>query len=354
MIAAVVKTVRAAAKGRHTIVVGENEPQETKLVRPAEQGGYGVDALWNDDFHHSAMVALTGKNEAYYTDYLGRPQEFISAAKYGYLFQGQRYKWQKKRRGAPGFDLRPAQFVTFIQNHDQVANTLTGKRIHTMTSPGRLRAMTAYLLLAPGTPMLLQGQEFASSKPFHYFADHRPELAKQVLSGRVEFLHQFRSLMQEEVKVCFVDPGSPSTFEACKLDFAERTTNAAIYQLHKDLLALRRSDATFRAQRKGALDGAVLAEEAFVLRFFGDKGDDRLLLVNLGRDEHVDPAPEPLLAPPQNKRWEILWSSDDPRYGGCGTFPPDTQQNWRLPGHAALVLKPCNAISDEVEIPENE
>ena len=87
--------VRAMARGRATIIVAENEPQETKLVRPVEQGGYGLDALWNDDFHHSAMVALTGRNEAYYTDYHGTPQELISAVKYGYLYQGQHYSWQK-------------------------------------------------------------------------------------------------------------------------------------------------------------------------------------------------------------------------------------------------------------------
>jgi maltooligosyltrehalose trehalohydrolase len=354
VIAAVVKKVRGAAKGRHTIVVGENEPQLSKLIRPVEKGGYGVDALWNDDFHHSAIVALTGRNEAYYTDYFGKPQEFISSVKYGFLFQGQRYKWQKKRRGTPGLDLHPAQFITFIQNHDQVANSLTGRRVHTMTSPGQLKAMTALMLLAPGTPMLFQGQEFASSKPFHYFADHRPELTKQVRTGRVDFLHQFRSLMGEDVQTCFIDPGSPSIFESCKLDFSERTTNARLYQLHKDLIALRATDPVFSAQRAGRVDGAVLGEDAFVLRFFGQEGDDRLLVVNLGRDLHLDPAPEPLLAPPEDKGWRILWTSEDPKYGGCGTFPLDTQQNWRLPGRAAVVLNPASDIPDEVELPENE
>src|SRR5437660_8500117 len=105
IIAAVARQVRSAGRGRVTFVVAENEPQHTKLVRPAERGGYGLDGLWNDDFHHSAHVALTGNHQAYYTDYLGSPQEFISAAKWGYLFQGQRYAWQKKRRGTPGLDL---------------------------------------------------------------------------------------------------------------------------------------------------------------------------------------------------------------------------------------------------------
>ena len=155
--------VRSAAGKRSVYLVAENEPQETRLVRPLEQGGHGLDSLWNDDFHHSALVALKGHSEAYYSDYLGRPQEFISAAKWGYLYQGQRYSWQKKRRGAPGLDLAPANFVTFLENHDQVANSGRGLRVRQLTSPGRYRAMTALLLLGPGTPMLFQGQEFGSA-----------------------------------------------------------------------------------------------------------------------------------------------------------------------------------------------
>jgi maltooligosyltrehalose trehalohydrolase len=166
------RTVKRAGGKRSTILVAENEPQETDLVRKQ-----GLDALWNDDFHHTATVALTSRSEAYYSDYCGTPQEFISAAKYGYLYQGQRYKWQKKRRGTPALDLEPAVFVNFFENHDQVANSARGKRIWQSTSPGRFRAMTALLLLMPSTPMLFQGQEFSASAPFVYFADHKPELA---------------------------------------------------------------------------------------------------------------------------------------------------------------------------------
>ena len=93
-------------RGRTTFVVGENEPQQARLVRPAERGGYGLDALWNDDFHHSAMVALTGRHEAYYSDYRGRPREFVAAAKHGFLYQGQHYQWQRKRARHAG--ARPA------------------------------------------------------------------------------------------------------------------------------------------------------------------------------------------------------------------------------------------------------
>ena len=248
-----------------------------------------MDALWNDDFHHAAMVALSGHNEAYYTDYLGTPQEFISSVKYGYLYQGQPYKWQRKRRGTPGLDIHPAAFITFIQNHDQIANSAYGKRCHALSSPGKLRAITALLLLAPGTPMLFQGQEFAASSPFLFFADHGSKLAEEIRVGRAEFLAQFPSLATPEMQDRFADPGDPATFERCKLDHSERDTHRAIYDLHCDLLKLRRTEPVFRAQKRHGVDGAVLSPEAFLLRFFGQHGDDRLLLVNLGVDLHLDP-----------------------------------------------------------------
>jgi maltooligosyltrehalose trehalohydrolase len=340
---AVGREVRRAARGRETIIVAENETQDSRLARPVERGGYGLDGLWNDDFHHPARVAATGRNEAYYTDYVGRPQEFISAVKYGYLFQGQRYKWQRKRRGRPALDLAPEVFVVYIQNHDQVANSATGERLHRLTSPGRFRALTALLLLAPSTPMLFQGQEFASSAPFLFFADHNEELSKLVCKGRADFLAQFRSVATKKTRELLPDPSAYETFERCKLDLSERERNRWAYDLHRDLLKLRREDRVFSAQRQRGVDGAVLGREAFVLRFFGDGGDDRLLVVNLGRDLNLNPAPEPLLAPPEGMVWTILWSSEDPRYKGAGTPPLETKNNWCLPGHAAVALSPAPA-----------
>jgi maltooligosyltrehalose trehalohydrolase len=336
----IVRQVREAARGRATIIIAENESQESKLVRPLEHGGYGMDAVWNDDFHHSAMVSLTGRNEAYYTDYLGKPQEFISAIKWGYLYQGQRYKWQKKRRGRPALDIEPAAFVMFIQNHDQIANSGRGLRAHMMASPGRYRAMTALMLLAPCTPMLFQGQEFASSSPFYYFADQKLELTELTYNGRKKFLAQFRSLATAEMQESILRPDDPVLFEQSKLDFSERQSHKGIYELHKDLLRLRREDPTFRAQAKGMVDGAVLGDESFVLRFFSSQEEDRLILVNLGVDLHLDPAPEPLLAPPEGRLWKVMLATTDPKYGGCGTPMPDGNDNWRVPGHAAVVLAP--------------
>jgi maltooligosyltrehalose trehalohydrolase len=333
--------VREVAIERQTYIVAENESQETRLVRGSKEGGFGMDALWNDDFHHAALVALTGRNEAYYTDYHGNPQEFISTAKWGFLYQGQRYTWQKARRGQPALDLEPSNFVSFIENHDQVANSARGQRLHSQTSPGRYRAMTALLLLGPATPMLFQGQEFGASSPFVYFADHHPELARMVRDGRREFLSQFKSLVEFDAFNRVPDPHLPETFARCKLNAKERHANEQVIALHRDLLRLRREDPAFRAPRRRGVDGAVLGADAFVLRFFVEGGADRLLVVNLGREWKLNEAPEPLLAPPENATWKMLWSSEDWHYGGSGHAALESDEdNWRIPGEAAVVLAP--------------
>jgi maltooligosyltrehalose trehalohydrolase len=340
VIRAVARQARASAGRRSVFLIAENEPQDVRLVRAVAAGGYDLDALWNDDFHHAATVALTGRAEAYYSDYAGTPQELISAVKRGYLYQGQRYAWQGKRRGTPAWDVAPTSFVNFIQNHDQVANSLAGLRGHQRTSPGRYRAMTALLLLGPATPMLFQGQEFAASSPFLYFADLPAELAKLARAGRAEFLAQFPSLAGAEAQAALPDPADRLTFERSKLDLGERARHGAAYALHVDLLRLRREDPVFRTQGSGGVDGAVLGPEAFVLRFcgLGLDPDERLLFLNLGRDLDLSVVAEPLLAPPEGLRWALLWSSEAVRYGGAGTPEIHPRDGWVLPGHAAVAF----------------
>lgn len=341
ILAEVAETVRRTANGRATIVVAENEPQLAKLVRPRDAGGYGLDAVWNDDFHHAARVAATGRSEAYLTGYRATPQEFISAAKYGFLYQGEYYMWQHGGRGTPALDLPPGKYIVFIENHDQIANTGDGRRIHFVTSPGRYRALTALLLLSPQTPMLFQGQEFAASSPFLYFADHNAELATLVREGRSKFMEQFWSIAGREGPIRTADPGDPATFVTCKLDWTERRKNTEALDLHRDLLALRRDDAVLRLRKPRGVDGAVIGEHAFVLRFFGDAGDDRLLLVNLGARFHADPLAEPLIAPPCGGNWKIVFSTDAQKYGGWGVAPiAPANDGWWVPGEMAALFAP--------------
>jgi maltooligosyltrehalose trehalohydrolase len=340
IIGAIGRAARQAAGERSIILVAENERQEVKLIRPRSEGGDDLDGVWNDDLHHSAIVALVDRREAYYTDYLGAPQEFISAAKYGYLFQGQPYSWQEAPRGTLALGTPPEAFVGFLENHDQVANNFAGQRVRFATSPGRFRAMTTLMLLGPWTPLLFQGQEFGASTPFLYFSDIGDDALREAIrKGRFEFLSQFPSLASPETQQQLPIPTDPSSFTRCKLDFSERKTNKQLYDLHIDLIKLRREDSRFREQKTGGVDGAVLGAKSFVLRYFAEKNDDRLLLVNFGETQLLEPMPEPLLAAPLGFEWTTLWSSDSDRYGGPGTTPLATQDNWTLPREAAITLK---------------
>jgi maltooligosyltrehalose trehalohydrolase len=339
VLAEITTAARAAAAGRGIVLIAENEPQDARCLAAPEAGGYGFDAVWSDDFHHSARVALTGRRDGYFRDHLGAAQEFVSAARHGFLFQGQYYGWQSKPRGTPALEQPAWSTVVFVQNHDQVANTLDGRRLHTLAGAGRLRAIVALTLLGPQTPMLFMGEEFAARQPFPFFADHCADLRPSIHAGRREFLRQFAHYATPAAQACIPDPCAAATFERARLDLAERSARPEVYALYSDLLRLRRSDPVIAAQAREALDGAVLAPHVFVLRFFAPGRGDRLLAVNLGADWAPPAAPEPLLAPPRGMRWRLVWSSEHPRYGGLGALNPCGDEGWRLPSDSAALLR---------------
>jgi maltooligosyltrehalose trehalohydrolase len=346
---------RQAAGQRSIYLVAENEPQEARLARPLGGGGAGLDALWNDDFHHSAVVALTGHREAYYSDYDGSAREWLAAARHGFLFQGQRYDWQDKPRGQSTRGLPPHAFVAFLENHDQVANYGIGRRLSQRCDPSSFRAMTALLLLGPWTPMLFQGQEWNASGMFTFFADHDAELSGKIAEGRAGFLAQFPRYGSAAARAQFLDPASPGTFECCRLDWdeLERLPHARAFRMHRDLVALRRRDRTLSPPDGGAtvVDGAAIDRERLLLRFFGadpSGAADRLLLVNLGVDYEPRSLSEPLSAPPPGRRWVVRWSSSHPRYGGEGARSTVPRHGLFFGGHTADLLIPRIAPAEEL------
>ncbi len=327
---------RESAAARTILIVAENEPNDARCILPVEDGGFGLDGVWNDDFHHSARVALTGKREAYYTDYTGTPQEIISAVKRGFLYQGQYYAWQKQNRGTSVPFAKGEAFVTYLLNHDQIANSLFGERLYALSGFARYRAMAAIVLLGPGTPLFFMGQEFGASAPFVFFADHNAELASKVRAGRRDFLKQFASCAGAEALGSLDAPDVDATFEKCRLDFSERLSNAGLYAYQRELLALRRDDAVIAAQDRLAIDGAVLGPQSLLLRWAGEEKGDRLLIVNLGGDFDLTPASEPLLAPPAGMRWRMKFSSDEVRFGGQGSVNPCGAAGWKLSATSAV------------------
>lgn len=341
IVAELTAACRKAAGDRHIVMIGEIETQKAAFARSTSAGGMGLDAIWNDDFHHSGRVALTGRAEAYYHDHRGAPQEFVAAAKYGFQFQGQRYDWQMHARGTPARDLPAPAFVHFLDNHDQIANSGRGLRAHQLGSAARLRALTTLLLLGPQTPMLFQGQDFAASARFLYFAD-QGELDDAVEAGRKRELTQFPSLRDPAMAARVIRPADPDCVAITKLDWREREQNAEWLALHRDLIALRRSDPLLSLQPNaagGGLDGSVIGPNAFMLRWFASgRGADRLLIVNLGADLFIRSIPDALFAPPMDTEWRLMFSTENPAYGGIGQAPLDLMDRWRLAGDSALLF----------------
>jgi maltooligosyltrehalose trehalohydrolase len=359
VVSAIVKAAHAAGKGRNIFLVGESEPQDARLLRQRVQPGVGsgLTALWNDDFHHSAMVALTGRRQAYFSDYSGRANEWVAAVRSGFIFQGQHSKWQSQSRGYPTQDIPPRSFICFLENHDQVANSLWNVRLWQQCMPAQHRAMTAFLLLGPWTPMLFQGQEWNSSAPFRYVAGFSGELAALVRRGRTEFLSQFPGCAAHPEIIR--DPADPQGLEESRLNWSERSLpeHARALRLHRDLIHLREHEPTLG---KGApatvrLAAALLNPRCVVLRYYFDdarqetQGNDRLLLVNLGHDFEIECIAEPLLAPPIEAgfdSWRTQWCSEDPAYGGHGCREPyNTNDGWLVPAAATVLLAPAFAAS---------
>ncbi|MHB1169882.1 MAG: malto-oligosyltrehalose trehalohydrolase [Longimicrobiales bacterium] len=346
----IVRVARDAAQGRRILITSENEPQDPVLLRARADGGYGMDALWNDDFHHSARVAATGRSEAYYTDYTGNAQELVSLATRGWLYRGQHYTWQGKRRGEYAPDIGPARLVAYLQNHDQVANSLRGERLPAIADHGIVRALTAYLLLGPSHVLLFQGQEYAAPQPFLYFADHEGRLGANVARGRAQFLQQFETIAAAGDALSD-DPRDQRTLERSTLDPSQRDEpmHERWLALHRDLIAIARNE---RALRR-VPEGAVLDSQAFVLRWDDeDASASRLLIVNPGRMIERGSIAEPLIAPPAGHAWSVQWSSDDPRYGGPGVPDVETADGWRIPAHAAVLLRPEPEAAGGDEMPD--
>jgi maltooligosyltrehalose trehalohydrolase len=339
IITELVARTREAAGDRSVLLIAENEPQDVKVITPVARGGHGADGLWVDDFHHSARVAAVGRPEAYLTDYQGTAQELLSCVLRNSLYQGQYYRWQKKRRGSPLGAVPAEQVVFYLQNHDQLANMLRGERLHALAGRARARALTTFFLLLPQTPMLFMGQEFFASTPFHYFVDHHPGLQPLVQKGRDEFLSQFASAGEAMEHEHFHMPIDEEAFRRSKLDWGEQARHHDAVALHRDLLKLRREDPVFAAQDLSRVTGAVLGPQALVLRYSGSGQEgDRLVFLNLGTGLDSEPCPEPLLAPPPGGRWRMAFSSEATRYGGMGTPPIPEDGRLPLPGQAAFVL----------------
>lgn len=224
--------------GRAVWVIAEHDGNDPRAVSHPEAGGLGLDALWNDDFHHALHAVLTGERDGYYADF-GQLADLARTLERVYVHEGGRSGFRNRRHGR-AVGTRPRdRFIGYAQTHDQIGNRAHGERLSSLVTQRRAELAAAIVLTSPFVPMIFQGEEWGASSPFLYFTDHQdPDLARSVSEGRRREFSTFDAGNRP-----VPDPQAPSTFEASKLDWSEREhgEHASLLHWHRQLLSLRRA-----------------------------------------------------------------------------------------------------------------
>ena len=250
----IVRDAQEFARGatRQICVIAESDQNDRNLILAVSEGGFGLDAVWSDDFHHSVHTFLTKENRGYYQDY-GEPEKIVKALNEGFVFQGQHYRFWRASRGSSTEGIPLTRHVFCIQNHDQVGNRCQGERLSHLVPCGAAKAAAALLLLTPGTPLLFMGEEYAEPAPFQFFTDYGDKnLQEAVIEGRKR---EFEEFGWKETP----NPQDPATFERSKLTWKIDDEMLAWY---RELLELRRQFVTHSARtcRARLSDGEIVLE----------------------------------------------------------------------------------------------
>lgn len=308
----------AACQGRKVHVIAETDQNDVRLVKPVRAGGYGLDGVWNDGFHHSIHALLTGQRDGYYVDY-GQPEHLAKAFNEVFVYDGCYSAFRRRRHGSRAGALDRTRFIVCIQNHDQVGNRAAGDRLASLLGPEANRLAAALLLLSPYVPLVFMGEEYGETRPFAFFCSFEDaRLAEAVRAGRRA---EFAALAFQWGEV-LPDPQDPCTFEAAVLQWAwpEGSPSAQRRRLYADLLAARRRWPPL-ADRQHTLATLVPGEANAGCPATPDRPAPLLLLERGSRPSLIACAnltsqPHPL--PPLDLAGrEAIFSSEDERYGGA-------------------------------------
>ncbi len=331
--------VRGSAPGRRLHIIAEDDRNLARLVTPAASGGWGLDAVWADDFHHQMRRQLAGDADGYFRDYTGSTSDIAETLRQGWFYTGQHSLHAGRERGTDPDGLPLPRFVVCLQNHDQIGNRALGDRLHHAVDLAAVRAATALMLTAPETPLLFMGQEWAASTPFQYFTDHGEPLGRLVTEGRRREFATFAAFSEGSPEA-IPDPQAPGTFEGSRLAWDERTRepHAAMLRFHTALLAFRR-DHLAGAAATGfevlALDDGTLA----MRRVLAD-GRTMLVVARLAGAGLVTPGADLLRGGDQT--WTCHLTSEDAGFAEAPVPPvlagTPTAPAIRFAGPAAAIL----------------
>jgi maltooligosyltrehalose trehalohydrolase len=301
--------------GSPRYLIAESADNDPRLVTPAEAGGIGLDAQWNDDFHHALHSALTGEQTGYYVDY-GPVEDLARAMDGGFVYQGEYSRFRKRSHGASSTNVAPERFVIFAQNHDHIGNRPKSDRLVTMISAAQARLVAALVLLSPGIPLLFMGEEYGEPAPFPYFVDHGdPDLIEAVRKGRAE---EFASLADEGQ---LFDPADESTFQAARIhrQLRREADHRSLCELTGELIALRRQNPALRRSERA--DARAHADKGVITLVRSSVLDTVTCLFNLTGETSTATLPPAGLAadgPQSQQCWHSLLGS------GAKELPPGT------------------------------
>jgi maltooligosyltrehalose trehalohydrolase len=287
------------------------------MLRPRPRGGWGLDAVWADDFHHQVRRALAGDHEGYYADYTGRMTDLAATLANGWFYRGQRTVSDQRPRGTDPRRLAPRQFVICLQNHDQIGNRAFGDRLHHQIDAAAYRAASAVLLCAPETPLLFMGQEWAARAPFLYFTDHRRGLGRLITRGRRAEFKAFSAFADPRRRAQIPDPQDRRTFLASRLDWRERrrAPHAHVLRLYRALLRLRHRHPLLRAATWRGVHVQALDDWGIVLVRRGPRSQALLIVAALRRGGTADLSRLRVVpAAAGARRWRVVLDTEAPRF----------------------------------------
>ena len=295
---------------RPALLIAESADNNARLIRPRESGGYGLDALWNDDFHHCLRTLLTGERSGYYEDY-GEFSQLVKAYGEGFAYSGEHSRFRRRRHGSVARDIPAERFVVFAQNHDQVGNRMLGDRPSQMMSFEELKLAAGLVILSPFIPLLFMGEEYAETTPFPYFISHSDaELIDAVRRGRREEFAAFG--WQGEVP----DPQDARTFLRAKLNHEIRTAgeHLVLLKFYRELIAIRKKLSAFKPMDKRSVEVLGFDKERMMVVHRWYEGTQAVLVANLGAQQ----ASASVLIPPGH--WRKVVDSADETWRGKGSL----------------------------------
>lgn len=313
-------------KERSVLLIAEDDRNQSQLILPADEGGYGLDGVWADDFHHQMRRLLAGDDEGFFQDYSGNAQDLAQTIRQGWFYTGQKSVFMQRLQGTSTEGIPLEKFVHSIQNHDQVGNRAMGDRLHFAVNLASFRAASVLCLLSPATPLIFMGQEWGASTPFCYFTDHPKALGKAVTEGRLNEFRHFKAFSGPDAILSIPNPQALSTFVDSQLNWDERhqQPHAGMLNLYRDLINLRKTEPALKENSLASFMIEACGENILVIKRRAADKSALLIVACLKEKEKTIIGTHAITRPPAGMRWDLLWTTEDAAFTDTPSRPQMT------------------------------